>query len=503
MQQNGTLKKRKRRNLAKVNGLSTIQYDEADDNYDGVTVFPKDDQNAINLLGHGTQIRISSLLQNSQSAHRSNLRVTRDPAFHMEDDEDNNEGEIENGWISPPSSPRSQSQSGFGTVEERPYFLDKTTMTRLRQIILLGVFSGTFPWTWNSKKHRVERWSPGWEKLWNVQWFFVTVQTGILTLFQFYPMYKTAEEHVTSHRKLFMGSLNVFIYACAMCFNVNMYFYKEPIRQYINTLFRTNRKLMDKYVVDLEGYEDSGRLIMNLSIPSNMSQVVASIARFLVMPFQPWYLFSYILPKPWYWLIPGAFQEFLVIGQVIANFTLYMWVVVAHANSMEFWLRESHRNNESGYTISGFRHPKTSVETYKTLQVVSNRFNDCMAPMAIPMMKLHVLIAIIPCGFVFLRSLNYHFIEEFPSSLSFPIGFINTSTVGFSTMAVSATVFDLAAGFIDSWSRTKHKGFRRILMSCPTLRVKVARFYFITVATTITFFKVVADYIIDCIITFT
>ncbi|CAL8128904.1 unnamed protein product [Orchesella dallaii] len=229
MQQNGTLKKRKRRNLAKVTGLSTIQYDEAEDNYDGVTVFTNEGNHRnTNFSPHNdTQIRISSLLQNSQSTHRSNSRVTRDPTFHMEDDEDDDEREIENGWMSPPST--QNSQSGFGTAEERPYFLDKTTMTRLRQIILLGVFSGTFPWTWNSKKHRVDRWSPGWEMVWNIQWFFVTVQTGVLTLFQFYPMYMTAEEHLTSHRKLFMGSLNVFIYACSMCFNINMYFYKEPV----------------------------------------------------------------------------------------------------------------------------------------------------------------------------------------------------------------------------------------------------------------------------------
>ncbi|CAL8128905.1 unnamed protein product [Orchesella dallaii] len=479
MQQTGTLKKRKRRNLAKVNGLSTIQYDEADDNYDGITVFIKDNHQANNLSRHETQIRMSSLLQNSKSTHRSNTRVTRDPTFHMEDDEDDDEREIENCWVSPPSSPRSQ--SGFRATEERPYFLDQTTMARLRQIILLGIFSGTFPWTWNSKKHRVDRWSPGWEKLWNVQWFFVTLQTGILTLFQFYPMYKTVEEHAITHRKIFMLSVNIFVYACAMCFNVNMYFYKEPIRQYINTLFRTNRQFMEKYVVDLEGYKDSGRLVINLSIPSNMSQVMATITRFLVMPFQPWYLFSYIYPKPWYWLIPGALQEFLVIGQ-------FSWGLAVEITRVATRLAHSDTQKR--------------LWKHRTLQVVSNRFNDCMSPVALPMMKLHVLIAIIPCGFVFLRSLNHYFIEEFPSSLSFPIGFINTSTVGFSTMAVSATVFDLAAGFIDSWSRTKHKGFRRILMSCPTLKVKVARFYFITVATTITFFKTVADYIIDCIITF-
>lgn len=67
---------------------------------------------------------------------------------------------------------------------------------------------------------------------------------------------------------------------------------------------------------------------------------------------------------------------------------------------------------------------------------------------------------------------------------------------------MAAEMFDLAVGFVESWSRTKQKHFRRVLLSCPTLKVKVGRFYFITVSTTITFFQTTFDFITDCIITF-
>lgn len=112
------------------------------------------------------------------------------------------------------------------------------------------------------------------------------------------------------------------------------------MRQYINTLFRFNHEFIEKFLIHLDDYEDGGRLVINLSIPSNTSQVFASVALFLVIPYQPWYLFSYLYPKPWYWLIPGALQEFIVVGQVISNYILYQWIMVAHSNSVEFWLRE-------------------------------------------------------------------------------------------------------------------------------------------------------------------
>jgi len=86
--------------------------------------------------------------------------------------------------------------------------------------------------------------------------------------------------------------------------------------------------------------------------------------------------------------------------------------------------------------------------------------------------------------------------------VTYPVSIIDCASTGFCTLSLAAVVYDLGCGFVDSWVLTRHKQFRRILMSCPTLKMKVGRFYCITAATTITFFKLVWEYIIDCIITF-
>lgn len=67
---------------------------------------------------------------------------------------------------------------------------------------------------------------------------------------------------------------------------------------------------------------------------------------------------------------------------------------------------------------------------------------------------------------------------------------------------MSAEMYDIANSYIGSWSRTKQKDFRRILMSFPTLKVKVGKYYFITASTMITFFQVMTGYIIDSLLTF-
>lgn len=86
--------------------------------------------------------------------------------------------------------------------------------------------------------------------------------------------------------------------------------------------------------------------------------------------------------------------------------------------------------------------------------------------------------------------------------VTYPICVIDCATAGFSVLSLAAEVFDLAAGCLDSWSRSKKKEFRRVIMSCPALKTWVGRNYFITVSTTITFFKVTTDYIINAIIAF-
>ncbi|CAL8132912.1 unnamed protein product [Orchesella dallaii] len=501
MEHAGTLRKRRTKNLAKVAGLSTMQYIEAEDIFDEKSVFSS--PNNINVVQiptvgkhSATKIGMSALFQESNLTNK--LRVTRNPIFHMENQENNYEEEV-NDHYDVEKAPNAEILG----VADRPYFLDKQTITRLRQVLLLGMFSGTFPWRWNARTHRVDKWSPAWEKSWKILWAIHFIQTSVLTLYQCYFLIKSIPKGPNAtYRKFFMGFISWVWYFFATIFNINIFIYQDRIRSYINTLFSFNFEFMKKYVVDLDGYADGGRSVINLSIPSNILQVFVSVLSFLATPFQPWYLFSYIYPKPWYWLIPGTIEDFVVAGQAIASYTLYQWLIVAHTNSMEFWLRESHRNYVSGYTIDELRHPRTAVETYRILQIVCARFNDSMGPLSILMMKIHIFAVLIPCGFVCIRSFNHFFIDEFPGILPYPVGIIDCVIAGFCTLSMAATVHDLASGFVNSWGETRHKSLRRTLMSCPTLKVTVARFYFVTVSTTITFFNVVTGYIIDCIITF-
>ncbi len=108
----------------------------------------------------------------------------------------------------------------------------------------------------------------------------------------------------------------------------------------------------------------------------------------------------------------------------------------------------------------------------------------------------------IPTGYVFIRSMNHLFIDEFPAILTYPVSIIDCCVAAFVTMNMTAEVYDMGGSFISSWSLTKQKDFRRILMSCSSLKLYVGRYYFVTVSTTITFLKACFDIIIDCIITF-
>jgi len=81
------------------------------------------------------------------------------------------------------------------------------------------------------------------------------------------------------------------------------------------------------------------------------------------------------------------------------------------------------RSADNGYTIDEFRNPKTAIETYRTLQIITTCFNDCMAPMAMPTMKMCIVGALIPCGYVFIRSINHKFIDEFPGICKFDMIF--------------------------------------------------------------------------------
>ncbi|CAL8140069.1 unnamed protein product [Orchesella dallaii] len=434
MQQTGTLRKRKKRNIAKVAGLAQANYNEFEDNFDGKALFTStiEERDPFPLsyrTESDTRLRMSALMHQNQSGSIKK-RVTRDPKFHLEE-EDEYPTDFNTDRHSSVYSGSIDYKSPEFYKNQRSHFLDKATMNRLRQLLILGASAGAFPWKWNNKEKRIDKWSPFMERVWKVQWFFVTIQTTFLTGFQFYSFFNRVSGSNKTYREVFMNSLSVYWYICAVYFNINMFIYKDQIRQYINTLLNFNKEYVQKYLIHTEGYKDGGRILINLSIPSNCSQVFASVALFCVMPYQPWYIFSYIYPKPWYWLIPGALQEYTVVGQVITSYMLTSWIVVAHTLSVDFWLRETHNHNESDYTSDELRLPKTAIETYRALQILCTCFNDCMSPLAIPLVKIHILTGLIPCGYVLIRSMNQIFIDEFPGILTYPIGVIDCATAGF------------------------------------------------------------------------
>lgn len=342
MQQTGTLRKRRKRNLSKVNGLSTITYNEAEDIFDGRALFNAwHNHNPASPISHpisiksGDDTRIwmnsSIFLERSRSAQR----VTRNPTFH-----DPSLPEVVTD--KPPKQRKyrpPRKMEGF----TRSRFLDGSTMSRLHHLLWLGVTSGAFPWSWNEQEYCIDKWGPTMEKIWWIQWIFVSIQSFFLNIFNFYVFFHQMgiEAKGGTYRKVFMSSFSVMWYFAAIYYILNTYLYLDQTRQYINTLLKFNKDRIDKYVVHLDGYKDGGRIVINLAIPSTILQVFISVLFFILMPFQPWFLISYIYPKPWYWLIPGIIQHYVLYASVTAYYSLTAWMVAAHTNSINFWLTES------------------------------------------------------------------------------------------------------------------------------------------------------------------
>lgn len=176
--------------------------------------------------GQETRLRMSNLLQQENHAlgsiRSSGSRVTRNPMFHEENDGyavDEIPDVVETNG--PPGTPYEQKKSTSEYKKDRPYFLDKTTMTRLKQILMLAQASGTVPWRFNKETHRIDKWSPFFERLWKIQWFFVTIQTACLTCFQFYSFISRVETEIKTYREVFMNSVSVYWYVrictCSIC----------------------------------------------------------------------------------------------------------------------------------------------------------------------------------------------------------------------------------------------------------------------------------------------
>ncbi len=199
--------------------MGTIPYTDEDDNFDGRSLLTRS-------TGSDTRICMSN---------RTNSRVTRDPMFHENDfdDDGSSQGDLHSATSSAVSRPIARPELS----DNRSHLLNNATVNRLRLLLVLGATSGAFPWTWNKKEYRIDKWRPLFEKLWKVQWVFVTIQTACLTVFQCYSFIHRIEGSNKTYREVFMNSLSVYWYICAVYFNINMFLYKESVSalKYLNT----------------------------------------------------------------------------------------------------------------------------------------------------------------------------------------------------------------------------------------------------------------------------
>ncbi len=140
-------------------------------------------------------------------------------------------------------------------------------MRRLKQVLWLGQKSGAFPWKWDAKTSRIEKWSAFFEKIWCYQWAIVLVQTVFLSVFHlnvFWNAIKAAE----AYRTAFQSTFSPLWFSYSLIFNGNVYYYKERVRTVNITAFGLiqiwNKKLTYIFLTsDLPKYF---RPVINLNI---------------------------------------------------------------------------------------------------------------------------------------------------------------------------------------------------------------------------------------------
>lgn len=228
-----------------MNGLGTVPYDENDDLFTGTELFGptknlKDKPFTLRTKDD-TRLRFSTsgMLEHRREAAsslNSRSRVTRDPNYHetevyagFDSDSDPDYDDNENTQDFIGLGPFEKRTVVHDSIRKRKQFLDKYSMQRLKQLLWLGITSGAFPWWWNERNCRIDKWSPAGELAWKFQWFFVTFQTGCLSLFQIYAFFHSFTAANKSYREVFMSSFSLLWYTWAVYFNVNMYIYKDQV----------------------------------------------------------------------------------------------------------------------------------------------------------------------------------------------------------------------------------------------------------------------------------
>lgn len=150
--------------------------------------------------------------------------------------------------------------------------------------------------------------------------------------------------------------------------------YKEPMRNYINTLFAFNKNLVGGYEIEtvakidkeifrlkftglfvlhniaeyglptMKRVKKRGQLFMNGTVPMLFFQIVLTLLRYLTNYNAPGYLTHYWTESnhtPRWLIVLGAVQDILTGGQLVSGTLFLGWCTVSHAISLEFWIEEA------------------------------------------------------------------------------------------------------------------------------------------------------------------
>jgi len=144
---------------------------------------------------------------------------------------------IDENELSNPSSGKDVTRNGtIHRNHDRPYLLSKGVFLRLRIIIFLGMLCANFPWTWNNKTKRIERWSPFMIKLWKFYWCLTTVQSVGMITYQTYCLIGMYSRELESYRDIFAYSLIVYWYACHLGYKTCMLLYEDDVSNFVCSL---------------------------------------------------------------------------------------------------------------------------------------------------------------------------------------------------------------------------------------------------------------------------
>lgn len=161
------------------------------------------------------------------SRNLNSARVTRQAMFNAED----LEAAMCTGCDMPPPYP--------GVVvapedrnHDRPYLLSNASFRRLRIIIFLGGLCLNAPWSWNRKTHMIDRWSPFWIRVWQLYWYFTTVQSTFMIIYHSYCLMGLYSKNLESYRGIFAYSLIIYWYACHLGYKTCIFVHEDRVRHF-------------------------------------------------------------------------------------------------------------------------------------------------------------------------------------------------------------------------------------------------------------------------------